>query len=51
MQVTMELPGDLARRFAAGEKGLSRAALEALALEGVRSGKLSTAHARQMLGI
>jgi hypothetical protein len=30
---------------------LSRAALEALALEGVRSGKLSVAQARRMLGI
>jgi hypothetical protein len=29
---------------------VSRAALEALALEGVRSGKLSNAQARRMLG-
>ena len=51
MQVTLELPQDLARRFAADASGLSRAALEALALEGVRSGKLTTAQARRLLGI
>ena len=38
MQVTLELPEDLARRIAADVSALSRAALEALALEGVRSG-------------
>jgi len=51
MQVTIELPEDVARRFAGDACGLSRAALEALALEGVRSGKLSTAQARRLLGI
>ena len=51
MQVTLELPQDLARRFATDASGLSRAALEALALEGVRSGKLTTAQARRLLGI
>ena len=51
MQVTLELPEDLARRFAADASGLSRAALEALALEGVRSGKLTVAQARRLLGI
>ena len=51
MQVTLERPQDLARRFAADASGLSRAALEALALEGVRSGKLTTAQARRLLGI
>ncbi len=51
MQVILELPEDLARRFAADASGLSRAALEALAVEGVRSGKLTTAQARRLLGI
>jgi hypothetical protein len=51
MQVTVELPEDVARRFAEDASGLSRATLEALALEGVRSGKLSTAQARRLLGI
>ncbi len=51
MQLTLEIPEDLAQRFAADASGLSRAALEALALEGVRSGKLTTAQARRLLGI
>ncbi|MCP5118041.1 MAG: hypothetical protein GY953_45075 [bacterium] len=51
MQVTLELPEDLAQRFATDPSGLSRAALEALALEGVRSGKLTTLQARRLLGI
>jgi hypothetical protein len=51
MRVTLELPEDLAQRFAPDARGLSRAALEALALEGVRSGRLTTAQARRLLGI
>ena len=51
MQVTLEIPEDLARRLAADPSGLPRAALEALALEGVRSGRLTTAQARRLLGI
>jgi len=51
MQVTLELPEDLARRIAADASALSRAALEALALEGVRSGKITTAQARRLLGV
>ena len=51
MQVTFELPEDLARRFAEDARGLSRAGLEALTLEGVRCGKLTPAQARRLLGI
>jgi hypothetical protein len=51
LQVTLEVPLDLAQRFAGDAEGLSRAALEALALEGVRSGKLTAAQARRLLGI
>lgn len=51
MQVTLELPEDLAQRLAVDTNGLSRVVLEALALEGVRSGKLTTAQARRLLGI
>ena len=51
MQVTLEVPQDLAQRIAEDAEGLSRAALEALALEGVRSGKLTAAIARRLLGI
>jgi len=50
MQVTLELPEDLARCLGQDGLALSRAAIEALALEGVRSGKLSTAQARRLLG-
>ncbi len=51
MRVILELPEDLAEHLAADTSALSRAALEALALEGVRSGKLTTAQARRLLGI
>jgi hypothetical protein len=51
LQVTLEVPLDLAQRFAGDAEGLSRAALEALALEGVRSGKLTASQARRLLRI
>jgi hypothetical protein len=51
MQVHLDVPEDVARQFAAEPGGITRAALEALAIEGVRSGKLSLYQARQMLGI
>jgi hypothetical protein len=44
MQVTLEVPEDLAPLLGENPAGLSRAALEALALEGLRSGKISVAH-------
>jgi hypothetical protein len=50
MQVTIEVPEDIANQFAGDLFGLSRAATEALATEGVRSGKLSSGQARRMLG-
>ena len=51
MQVYLDVPEDVARQFAAEPGGITRAALEALAIEGVRSGKLTVHQARQMLGI
>ena len=51
MQVHLDIPEDVAQRFAAEPGGLTRVALEALAVEGVRSGKLTEYQARQMLGI
>ena len=51
MQVTLELPEDLARLLAENSAGLTRAALEALALEGLRAGKLTVAQARRLIGI
>jgi hypothetical protein len=51
MQVSLEIPEDLGRRIAADPGELSRAALEGLALEAIRSGKLTVPQARRMLGI
>jgi hypothetical protein len=51
MQVSLEIPEDLGRRIAADPGELPRAALEALALEAIRSGKLTVSQARCMLGI
>ena len=41
MQVTLEIPDEMADWLASKERSLSRAALEALAIEGYRSGSLS----------
>jgi len=51
MQVHLDVPEDMAQRFAAEPGGITRAALEALAIEGIRSGKLTVYQAREMLGI
>lgn len=51
MQVHLDVPEDVAQRFAAEPGGIARATLEALAVEGVRSGKLTAHQARSMLGI
>jgi Uncharacterised protein family (UPF0175) len=51
MQVHLDVPEDVARQFAAEPGGIARATLEALAVEGVRSGKVTVHQARQMLGI
>jgi hypothetical protein len=51
MQVHLDVPEEIARQFATEPGGITRAALEALAIEGVRSGKLTVHQARQMLGI
>lgn len=51
MQVHLDVPEDVARQFAGEPGGITRAALEALAVEGIRSSKLTVHQARQMLGI
>ena len=51
MRVHFDVPEDVARQFAAEPGGITRATMEALAIEGVRSGKLSLHQARQVLGI
>ena len=50
MQITIDLPEDIARQLGAEPGGLQRTALEALALEGARAGKLSAGQARRLLG-
>jgi hypothetical protein len=51
MHLHLEVPDDVARQFAADSHQLGRLALEALAAEGVRTGKLSVYQASLMLGI
>lgn len=51
MHVQFDVPEDVARQFTTDPGGISRAAAEAFAAEGVRSGKLTVYQARQMLGI
>jgi hypothetical protein len=51
MQVMLDLPEDLARLLGENSAGLTRAALEALALEGLRASKLSVSQACRLLAI
>jgi hypothetical protein len=51
MRVNLDVPEDVALRFAGEPGGVGRAAMEALAVAGVRSGKLTLRQAREMLGI
>lgn len=51
MRVRLDVPEEVAKQFATEPGGVTRAALEALAIEGVRSGKLTVHQAREMLGI
>ena len=50
MQITLNIPDELARRVALEGKDPARVTLEALALEGYRSELLSESALRQMLG-
>ena len=50
MLVTLELPEDLARLFGESSTALNRVTLEAFALEGLRTGKLTVAQGRRLLG-
>lgn len=49
--VTISLPDELLAAFSAQGQDLSRAALEALALEAYRSRRISAALLRQLLGL
>ena len=50
MNVAIELPQDIATNLAGPHGDLSRVALEALAAQGYRDGKLTHAEVQQMLG-
>ena len=50
MQITIELPEDIAVRLESKWKDLPRAALESLALEAYRSHALTAAQLRRLLG-
>ncbi len=49
-QVTLTLPEDIAAQLASSDD-LPRLALEGLALEGYRTGRLSSAQVRRLLGL
>lgn len=50
MTITVEIPEEFAAQLAAAGKDPARAALEAIALEGYRSDRLSEAEVRRLLG-
>jgi predicted HTH domain antitoxin len=50
MQVTLTIPDELAAELIAAGRDPARAALEALAIEGYRSQRLSESEVRQLLG-
>ncbi|MGH9453800.1 MAG: UPF0175 family protein [Terriglobia bacterium] len=50
MQITVELPDDVAQGLKAKVKDLPRAVLESVALEGYRSGALTEEQVRRILG-
>ena len=50
MELTVQIPDDLASRISASGGDLSRRALEALALEEFKSGRISKPELRRLLG-
>lgn len=50
MEVTLHIPDEVAERLTAAGKDLSRRALEALAIEEYKAGRLTDALLRQLLG-
>jgi Uncharacterised protein family (UPF0175) len=50
MEVTVDIPDDVAERLKAAGSDLSRRALEAFALEEYRRGQLTKAELRRLLG-
>ena len=50
MNVAIEIPDEIGQALAAQEGGVSRAVLEAVAVEGYRSGAITAPQVRRMLG-
>jgi predicted HTH domain antitoxin len=50
MQVTLEIPDEMARRLAPNGQDPARTSLEAVAIEGYRSGALTASQTRRLLG-
>ena len=50
MQITFNIPDELAEQIVSGGEDLSRAALESLAVEGYRTERLSESEIRHLLG-
>lgn len=51
MEVTINLPEDVAKIFSADGENIERKVLEATAITGYREGKLSQAQVRRILGL
>jgi hypothetical protein len=51
MEVTIQIPDDIAARLNAGGGELSRRALEGFALEELRAGRITEPQLREMLGL
>ena len=51
MRITIDIPEELAGHLVAAGQDPARAALEAIALEGYRSDRLSEAEIRELLGL
>jgi len=50
MQVTLEIPDEIAQRLAPNGQDPARTSLEAVAIEGYRSGALTASQTRKLLG-
>lgn len=50
MEINVQIPEDIGHSLADDASGLQRAVLEGLAIEGVRSGRISRGQARRLLG-
>ena len=50
MQVIIDLPEDIAQLLQTNQQSVERSVLEAIALEGYRSGKLTHAQVKKVLG-